>query len=374
MAQMLLSSPTRALMYTGLIDEVGEDPVNMRAIQSWLPVISSRIEQYLNRRLHIEQYTEYWDAREDMIEYTVTQGVPIISINSVHASAMGLYTGEEYLIINYYPSRFGTAISLSYPVSRWRKGLRAIYTGGYAYNGTQSTYAVGTITGTWTRDKYVTSGSTGAMGIIRSPMIVASPTLVIDTTKNYFSIEVLYGNFNVGDTLTEQDSEFSVGASDGSAVITASSEKVYSDITLAVNTVAGAWTVGKYVKGQTSGCIGTIVAVGTEYITCSWTYIGGTMGYFQVGETILEQDSSTAVGTSTGSAVITAFVQRAICEAYPEITTACEMELRYLIKHQWDLENTGTQKEMTSRRPDKWHYELQPEAIALLQPHTRLFI
>jgi len=360
MSQMLLSGPERALIYTGLIDESGEDPVNLRSIKSWLPAISSRIEQYLNRRLHIEEYTEYWDSTDGQKEYFLAYGAPIRHINSVMASSMGLYTGEEYLVTDYFPSRFGHALSLSYPVTPWRKGLRATYTGGYAYHGTQSTYAVTSVSGTWAAGKYVSSSS-GAMGLVVS----------VSGTDNYAVIDNLYGVFQVGDLLREQDSEFSTGAATGLATITVSSEKNSNEINFAVNNVSGTWTVGKYVKGITSGCVGQIVAVGTTYITCTWYYFGSSSNFFVAGESIQEQDDFQNVGQSDGTATITAFVQRALCEAYPEITTACEIELRYMLKHQYDLENQGTYKEQTSRRPDKWVYQLQPEAIALLSPHCR---
>jgi hypothetical protein len=351
------------MQYTELVDAAGDNPDNMRRVASWLPTISQRIEEYLNRRLHIEQYTEYWDSREDMIEYLVL-GAPIIQINSVCASSMGLYTGEEYLIINYYISRFGSAISLNYPVTRWRKGLRAIYTGGYAYHGTQSTFAIGTVTGTWSVGSYVSTNSQSAMGKVSG----------FSAAGNYMIIDNLWGIFNVGDSLVEQDTLYTAGTSDGTAIITASSEKDYTQINFAINNVAGIWAAGKYCAGLTSGCVGIITAVGATYITVTYYYYGSAQTPFIVGESIRQQDDYLNVGTSTGAAVITAKVQRSIAEAYPEIAAAAEMELRYMVKHQFDFENQGTYKEQTSRRPDKWSYQLQPESIALLQAHRRYLL
>jgi hypothetical protein len=361
---MLLTSPARALIYTGLVDESGDDPVNLRSIKSWLPGISARIEKYLNRRLHIEEYTEYFDSNETQIEYVTANGGPIIHINKVEASSMGLYTGEEYLVVNYYPSLYGQAISLNYPVVRWRKGLRAIYTGGYARHGTQSTYAVTSMAGTWVVGYYVTNAA-GAMGTVTS-FSAANNNIVIDN---------LYGIFEVGDTLLQYDSEFAIGSSTGTtAVITAAGDTDLTKITMAIKSSSGTWTAGKYVAGATSGCIGLITAVGATYITCTWVYTGGQSTFFSIGETLTEQDSTSAVGASDGTAVSTAFVSRALCEAYPEITTACEIELRFMLKHQYDLEATGTYKDQTTRRPDLVKYELQPETIAMLSSHRRYFV
>jgi hypothetical protein len=364
MAQMLLTSPARAMMYTGLIDESGDDPVNLRSIKSWLPGISSRIEQYCNRQFEIKERTEYWDAIADQVEYTTICGGPICHVNKVEASSMGLYTGEEYLIINYYTSRFGQAISLNYPVMRWRKGLRAIYTGGYARHGTQSTFAITSSTGTWAVGNYVVGGTSLACGTVTA----------VSASSNYITIDNLYGIFTVGETLTARDSEFTVGSATGTAVITAASDSDLTKITMAINTSAGAWTAGKYVKGTSSGCIGVITDVGATYVTCTWYYAGVQSNFFTVGETLVEQDSSSAVGTSTGTAVMTAFVNRSLAEAFPEITTACEIELRFMQKHSHDYENLGTTKESTSRRPDLYKYVLQPETISMLAPHYRYFL
>jgi len=359
---MLLSSADRIMQYCGFIDAAGDDPKNRRNINAWLPAISTRIEKFLNRKLHIEQYTEYWDSREDVIEYLV-QAAPVIQINSVMASSMGLYTGEEYLIINYYPSRFGHAISLNYPVTRWRKGLRAIYTGGMAYHGTQSVFGIGSSSGSWAVGKFATTSGGYCAKVV-----------AVDTSKNFIKLDNLYGLPQIGDILIEQDSEFVKGSSTGLATITDASDEDYTKIHFALNSVVGTFTVGKYVKGLSSGCVGQIVAVGSNCISVQWYYFGSASNFFIEGEAIQEQDDYLNIGTSDASAILTAFIARALCEVAPQIVTACEIEMRYVMKHQFDFENQGTYKEQTSRRPDKFDYVLQPETIALLDPYRRYLI
>jgi hypothetical protein len=270
---------------------------------------------------------------------------------------MGLYTGEEYLVINYYPSRFGQFIALSYPVYQWRKGLRAIYTGGLAYNGTKSIYAITSTSGILELGKYVLGAKSGAVGIITT---VATKHIEIDN---------LYGKFLAGETVTMQDTEFAIGTSSASTTLTATSEDD-TEIVFASN-ITSTFTVGKYVKGLTSGCLGVITATdNNSYLKCNWIYNGVAQKNFIIGETITQTDTIGGTTSST-TLVIDAIAQRALCESHPDITRACEIELRYMIKHQYDFENQSTMKDQTSRRPDLVKYELQPETIALLSSYKR---
>jgi hypothetical protein len=359
---MLLTSAERLMQYTELVDQAGDAPVKLRDMKMWLTGTSARIESYLNRQLHIEQRTDYFDSYETQIEYTPL-ATPILQINSVYASAMGLYQGEEYSVINFYGSRFNQALSLAYPVLRWRKGLRLKYLAGYAYEPTKSTYAVQGLTTEWFVDKWIVGATSGAAGVI----------VAFDDQDwpKWITIDVRYGKFVEGELLTAQATEFAVGDQTATATLLCANDD-NTTMTFGINSSTGTFTAGKWLVGATSGSTVLIMATdSTTYITVQYQGIGVEKAYFTAGETLQQWDSSVARGTSTVTAVYAKDIRRALCEAYPEITLACELEICYLHKHKYDFENQGTYKEQTSRRPDKFIYQLQPEAIALLKPYRR---
>ncbi len=117
----------------------------------------------------------------------------------------------------------------------------------------------------------------------------------------------------------------------------------------------------------------TTVAAGAGTLTVEVLY-----GVFQAAETLTEYDSESAVGTSDGSATLASKTTTAVCEAYPEITLAAEMQIRYLYKRKWEYENSGTQRDGATQRntPTLSSPEpiLQPEAMALLQNHRRIVV
>jgi hypothetical protein len=358
---MLLSSNARVMQYAGLIDAAGDNPDNSLFINVWLPVVSKRIEQYLNRQLHIEQRTEFFDSIENQIEY-YPRATPIICSNSVYASSMGMYNGEEYAVINWYTGRYNESFELNYPVLRWRKGLRYIYYGGMAYSGTQSNFPISGITNSFTVDKYVIGSLSGACG-----KIVASDSYTI-TIDNY------YGVFVASDVLIQYEDKYGLvpSVSGGSATITFANNQP-ENVCLSISSNSGAWAVGKYCKGNTSGAIGLIIRTdNSTYIDLSMQSIGTETNFFSQGETLSQYDSSSTISTTTAGSILNTFINSALCESFPEITTACEIELRYMVKHQYDMENQSTMKEQTSRRPDLVKYVLQPESIALLENYKRI--
>jgi hypothetical protein len=141
--------------------------------------------------------------------------------------------------------------------------------------------------------------------------------------------------------------------------------------TFAVSSPTGTWTAGEYVVGGTSGAHGKVVsATGTPV---SSIVVANLYGVFEASETITEYDTESSQGSEDGTATIDSITAQSLAEAYPDITRACEMQIRYMWKHKHDFENNTTSPEGTVRRnPEEAEGELQPEVKALLRRHQRL--
>ncbi len=282
---MLLSSMNRLRKYIGGADNpITNTTANNAELMMWLTTVSALIEQYLDRNIHIESRTEYFNTTFKRERFFVS-AFPIVSITDIYEDMQNLFNGTESVVdtTRYYPGRDGEAVYFLYPLGyESKKNLRVRYIGGMAYDPVQSIFTI-TKTGSWTVNNYVTGSSSGAVGI-----------LIADNTAS-FTIEVLYGVFSVGEVITSQTTEG-----------------------------------------------------------------GGNI--------------------SNVSATITACTQRALCEAYPTIVTACEMEVRYNWKHKMDYELSGTQKDSTNRSGD--HIvkgavridNLRPETLTMLNPFRRYAI
>lgn len=209
MAQFALTSYERVRRY--LAAETGDnitDSVNLRReIQGWIPVVSALVEGYCNRKFYLTTYTEYFDVRTLQTEFFI-QASPISSITSVYYSSQGLFTGEESALSDYYIGTGDKSIVLSYPEEEAKRALRIIYIGGFGTSATQSVFTC-TITGSFTVGLFISGNTSGAMGIVKA------------VTATTLTIEVLYGVFVVGETLTEWATESARGASTATAVFTA---------------------------------------------------------------------------------------------------------------------------------------------------------
>ena len=139
----------------------------------------------------------------------------------------------------------------------------------------------------------------------------------------------------------------------------------------AVSGVTGTWTVNKYAVGDDSGSVGIVKAASASSITLEVLY-----GYFESDESITEYDSESSQGSSDGTATISSVTRRALCEAYPEITTATEMQIRYYWKHKHDYEVNGIDENgQTTRTQNRQRIlNLQPEVVALLDPYRILHV
>lgn len=130
-------------------------------------------------------------------------------------------------------------------------------------------------------------------------------------------------------------------------------------------------TVGNWVVGQTSMSYGIIRAYTISSVT-----IEVINGYFEEGEEIVEyvvtdNDLETMVSNSNSATIVTA-ASRCLAELYPDIVMACEMQVRYMRKHNNDFENIGTDVNgNTTRRSSNAAYNLEPEVRLMLDKYVR---
>jgi hypothetical protein len=146
---------------------------------------------------------------------------------------------------------------------------------------------------------------------------------------------------------------------------------INSGWTLSTNT--GTWAAGNYVIGTSSGACGIVVSyVGaTKLLTLENYY-----GQFQAGETITGYSDEGTTATGDTNTIVTLTSPSLVDVALP-IVQACEMQIRYMFKHQTDLENMGTNKDGTTLRrkesPDE-SSQLLPEVEHMLSPYGRPYL
>jgi hypothetical protein len=257
-----------------------DDTAGRRNLLLWIPGVSAQIEAFLNRSIESTSRTEYHDLEYAQREFLVA-AYPATTLTSVYYDSTGLWDGGETEITDCFIGVGGRSVWLPDQLNTISpKGIRIIYTGGLAAHGVRSTFTISTSAGTWHVNKYVTGGTSRAMGYVRT----ASSTSIV--------VEVLYGVFVAGETLTEMDSESDTGASD-------------------------------------------------------------------------------AVATLTTKAAT------ALCEAYPEITLATEMQIRFMWKHKLDFENTTITKDGQTLRQTpsiSAEFPIRQEVAAMLNNYRRLVV
>ena len=133
---------------------------------------------------------------------------------------------------------------------------------------------------------------------------------------------------------------------------------------------SGDFTVGYYVRGSTSGALGIVRAWDTPALT-----VEVINGVFVAAETLTAYATAYDTGTAPTAgvtAVLASKTTTALCEAYPAITAAAEIEVRYLWRHALDFETTGTNADQTTLRrgASTRQYPLQPETMDLLNPYV----
>jgi hypothetical protein len=159
-----------------------------------IPVISDRIETYLDRDLETTSYPEYFDVLEGQTEFFV-KAYPISSITSVKSDSTGEFDGDESDETNYHIGAQENSIVLDTPVIPGRRVLQVVYTGGLATHGVNSVFEITVGSGALVAGKWVEGRTSNAVGYIQS---LSGTTL---------TVEVLYGIFQDGEIIDEKNSE-----------------------------------------------------------------------------------------------------------------------------------------------------------------------
>jgi hypothetical protein len=206
---MLLSSYQRLLRYCGADSVLTDSAVNRRNLMSWLPSVSDAVENWLNRGLEIQAAAvEYFDVNFGYREFW-PKYVPIISIASVYTDSQGMWDGRESLLSTdeyHYGTGNRSLVLASTQSFIAKNGLKLTYSGGLAYHAVQSVYDA-TITGSFTVGLFVYGVNSSAVGIVKA------------VTATTLTIEVLYGKFEVGETVQEWATEDARGASTATATL-----------------------------------------------------------------------------------------------------------------------------------------------------------
>lgn len=173
-------------------------------IVNWIMAASKQIEKFLGRELKIAAYTEYFDLSEKQDLYFGVKAYPISTLTDVYIDGDSEFSGAESEIDDCYTSTNDDAVVLPYdPGITGFKKLRARYTGGLAYHGVQSVFAVSSVAGTWAVGKFAYGGTSEAVGIVKA----ASSTAM--------TLEMLYGIFEAAEVIWQSDTEAAVAASGG---------------------------------------------------------------------------------------------------------------------------------------------------------------
>lgn len=135
-----------------------------------------------------------------------------------------------------------------------------------------------------------------------------------------------------------------------------------------------------YAYGNLSESIGRVVGYTASLVSGAGTLVVETYaGVFVPGEDLTFQTELYAQDIPSTGATITAIKKQSLCEAYPDISRAMELEIRYLEKHEMDFENQtdGGKYGATRRDPrgkDDPNWDVTDEAAARLAPYVRYLV
>lgn len=140
-------------------------------IVGWINTVSSQIQNFLNRKLLLADYTEYFDVEYNKAMFPV-YGVPISSITSIYEDPSGLFTTSTKALITdteYFIGVEGTHVLLYRPLPYTaRRAVQINYTGGLAASGTDTSLTISGTAGSFTTDAYVQGVSSAAIGICKT--------------------------------------------------------------------------------------------------------------------------------------------------------------------------------------------------------------
>jgi hypothetical protein len=186
-------------------------------VVNWINTVSMQIERHLKRSLKIDSYTEYYDTRRESDTTFLVSAFPVLTLTDVYTDSEGLYDGAESEIEDCIINTRSSGFVLPYsPPVLGHKTIRVRYVGGLAYESVKSTYTC-TIAGLWNVGSFALGGTSGAVGIVSA------------VTTTTLTIEILYGVFENGETLTEYTDENITALGDGTAVITAITQQSLID-------------------------------------------------------------------------------------------------------------------------------------------------
>jgi hypothetical protein len=177
-------------------------------IVNWIYAASKQIEGFLQRHLAIDSYIEYFDTKtEKDVKFNV-KAYPIIILTDVYIDGSGLWDGGESEVTDCFAGCDNASIVIpSSPAVLGYKTMRIRYTGGMAYYGTKSVFTISDSSGTWTSGSFVYGAASEAVGKI------------ISLSGTSLTIEILYGIFEAGETLTEYSDEDLTTVGDASAIL-----------------------------------------------------------------------------------------------------------------------------------------------------------
>lgn len=194
---MLLSSYERLRRYIGDESDIGglsDSAINKRLLLTWLGSISDRVEQFLHRSIETTARTKYFDVGYAQDEFWVL-GVPISTITTIKADTTGLFVGDESTLTadsDYHIGTQGSSVVLLYnpfhTTASVNRGLQVVYTGGLAVSAVRSVFVVASVT-SWVVGQFCIGATSNSVGIVRA---IGAASL---------TIEVLYGVFEVAETI-----------------------------------------------------------------------------------------------------------------------------------------------------------------------------
>ena len=206
---------------------------NNRLLEMWISGVSGMIERYLDRSLKSQAYTEYFSLTPGRVRFWV-KGTPVTTLTSVYEDPEGLWEGNESQITDPFTDEYGNSVNIPFALSyEGVKAIRIIYTGGLATHPVNSTYAV-TTSDSFSAGNFVIGSTSGAVGV------------VVSEASGSLTIEDYYGEFIVGETLTEYTGEDATGATGSTAtldsVTTASLLRSYPELVMgAENQIRYMW-------------------------------------------------------------------------------------------------------------------------------------
>lgn len=252
---------------------LADNAKNKRDLLSIIGGVSATIEKELRRETHIEERTKYLDMEYERREYFLP-AYPVMSISMVSIDLDAKFDSTTYeLTTDEYAigCDSNSLIIMEPPNLQYEnRSMKVVYTGGLAYDPVKSIFAVGSVSGVFTEGTYAIGQTTYAVGLVRS------------VSGTAYTTEVLYGIFEVGETIKNHTLE------DGS-------------------------------------------------------------------------------DTSSTSAVILSKTQTALCEAYPDLALAAEMQVRLYWSHKYDFEYSNFTKDSSTKRMTS-ESGLLPEVEDKLQP------